>query len=174
MHIGGTLAEISAAESSVAAGKLPDRPFILVGQQDAVDPSRRAGTARVLWSYAHVAHGYPHSVRTLIESQIERFAPGFRDRVVEAIETRPADFERWNENLVGGDVMGGSNRGLRLVFRPTLTLRPHQTPDKRVFLCSASTPPGGGVHGMSGYCAARAALRSVGPFGLTALNTMES
>lgn len=162
VHVGGTLAEIADAEARVARGELPERPFVLLAQQDAFDATRRAPGHRVVYAYAHVPHAFGTSVRSRIEAQIERFAPGFRDRIVHAIETSPAQLERWDENLVGGDIVGGSNHGLQLALRPTPSLRPYRTPDPRVWLCSASTPPGGGVHGMNGWWAARAALRSRG------------
>lgn len=169
VHLGGSLAEIAAAERAVVRGALPERPFTLLAQQDAHDASRRPASdrgsregRRVVWAYAHVPHGCTAPALELVTAQIERFAPGIRDRIVGAIETGPAALERSNPNLVGGDIIGGSIAGTQLLLRPTRSLRPYGTPDPRIWLCSASTPPGGGVHGMSGFHAARAALRAHG------------
>lgn len=168
VHVAGSSEEIRAAETAVARGKMPERPFVMVCQQQAADPSRASGPAAgktVLWAYAHVPHGYVEptggQVRRLIEAQIERFAPGFRDRVVRRVETSPAALENWDPNLVGGDVAGGAMNGLQSVLRPGLTLRPYSLGPGR-YIASAATPPGGGIHGMPGYWAARAAMRDVG------------
>ena len=158
VHVGGTMGEIAAAEADVHAGRHPQRPFVLVAQQSAVDPSRAAPGQQVLWAYAHTPNGSDLPIGERIDAQIDRFAPGFRDRVLARVETGPRDLERMNANLVGGDIGGGALDGLQQVFRPTASLVPYATPLPGVFLCSSSTPPGGGAHGMCGYHAARAAL----------------
>lgn len=161
VHLGGTSADIQRAEAEVAAGRMPDQPFVMLCQQQAADPSRAAGPAAgrtVVWSYAHVPHGHPGDVRPLIEAQVERHAPGFRDRIVDAVAMKPADLEAWNPNLVGGDIAGGSMAGLRLLLRPTASPRPHRAGRPGLYLASASTPPGAGVHGMSGAWAVRTLL----------------
>lgn len=162
VHVGGTAAEISAAEADVAAGRPTERPFVLVAQQSRVDPGRVPAGQQVLWAYAHVAPGATMRAGELVDRQIERFAPGFRDRVLGRVEHSPADLERWDANLVGGDVGGGAMDGLQAVLRPVARPVPYATPLPGVYLCSASTPPGGGVHGMCGYHAARAGLRHLG------------
>lgn len=112
----------------------------------------------MVWVYAHVPHGCDIPVGGLIEAQIERFAPGFRDRILHRVTTTPSELETWNPNLIGGDVAGGSMGGLQQLLRPDLTLRPHRTGTPGFCLCSSSTPPGGGVHGMAGAWAARTAM----------------
>jgi phytoene dehydrogenase-like protein len=164
LHLGGTIAEVALAEREVAAGRCAERPFVLAAQPTVVDPSRAPAGRHVLWTYCHVPHGFsgdPAAVTAAIEAQIERFAPGFRDVVAARHVADPAWFEDHNENYIGGDIAGGSHSGLQLVLRPTLGLRSYRTPDPRLFLCSASTPPGAGVHGMCGHHAANAALATV-------------
>lgn len=163
VHVGGTIEEIQRAEKEAAQGTLPERPFVMVCQQQAADPSRATGPAQgktVIWAYAHVPHGFvqsrPGQVAELIENQIERFAPGFRDLVVRKVETSPQDLAEWNPNIVGGDIAGGSMTGLQSLLRPGLTVNPYRLTDG-VYLASGSTPPGAGVHGMPGAWAARAA-----------------
>ena len=161
VHLGGSAADIQRAEADVAAGRMPARPFVMLCQQQSADPSRAAGPAAgrtVLWSYAHVPHGHPGDVRPLIEAEVERHAPGFRDRILGAVDMRPADLEAWNPNLVGGDIAGGSMAGLRLLLRPTASPRPHRAGRPGLYLASASTPPGAGVHGMAGAWAVRTLL----------------
>jgi phytoene dehydrogenase-like protein len=162
VHVGGTLAEIGAAEEQARAGRLPERPFVLVAQQGAADPSRAPVGRQVLWAYAHVPHGCddPRAGERVLQ-QLERFAPGVRDRVRERVDTSPAGLEAWNANLVGGDIGGGALDGLQQVFRPAVQADPYATGVPGVWLCSSSTPPGGGVHGMAGYHAARRALRGL-------------
>lgn len=158
VHVGGTLTEVAAAEDDAHRGRHPERPFVLVAQQSMLDPGRAPEGQQVLYAYAHTPHGSSAQVGPRIDAQIERFAPGFRDRVLRRVETSPAELAAWNPNLVGGDVIGGSMAGVQQVLRPRATLRPYQLGAPGLFICSASAPPGGGVHGMSGYHAARAAL----------------
>jgi phytoene dehydrogenase-like protein len=158
VHVIGTFDELVAAEADVAAGRMPDRPFVLVVQPSIFDPSRAPAGKHTLWVYAHVPHGYSGDATAAIERQIERFAPGFGSIVLARHITRPADFEVYNANYVGGDIAGGAHSGLQLLFRPTLAARSYVTPDPTMFLCSASTPPGAGVHGMCGWHAADRAL----------------
>lgn len=162
VHVGGTLAEIGAAESQARAGRLPERPFVLVAQQGAADPSRAPAGQQVLWSYAHVPHGCDDArAGERVLDQLERFAPGVRDRVLARVDTPPSGLQSWNANLVGGDIGGGALDGLQQVFRPAVQADPYATGVPGVFLCSSSTPPGGGVHGMAGYHAARRALTNL-------------
>ena len=158
VHAVGSLAEIVAAEAEVAAGRMPERPLVLVVQQSLVDSSRAPAGKHTLWAYAHVPHGYVGDATDAIESQIERFAPGFRDLVLARHTRTPADLHADNPNYVGGDIAGGAHSGMQLVFRPTFALRSYVTPNPSLLLCSASTPPGAGVHGMCGWHAAGRAL----------------
>jgi phytoene dehydrogenase-like protein len=160
VHVGGTLAEIAEAEAAVTSGGHPERPFVLVAQQSLVDPGRAPAGGHTLWAYCHVPNGSPVDMTAAIERQIERFAPGFGDVVLERAARTPADLEAENPNYVGGDINGGAATLRQVLARPALRITPHATPNPRIFLCSSSTPPGGGVHGMCGYHAARAALRS--------------
>ncbi|QNP68181.1 NAD(P)/FAD-dependent oxidoreductase [Streptomyces roseirectus] len=159
VHLGGTFEEIAAAERDVHAGRLPERPFVLVGQQYLADPGRSRGDVHPVWTYAHVPHGYDGDASEAIVRQIERFAPGFRDRIVGRAQRSPAGFEAYNPNYVGGDIVGGANTLLSLVGRPRLTPDPYSTGVPGMYLCSAATPPGAGAHGMCGAFAARSALR---------------
>lgn len=162
IHVGGTFEEIAAAEADVASGRHPERPFVLAAQHSRFDPTRAPEGHHTLWAYTHVPNGSPFDMSERIETQLERFAPGFRDRILARHVTTPADLEAGNSNLVGGDVAAGSHRGLQLLLRPAgLRWSPYATPAREIFLCSASTPPGGGVHGMCGYHAAQAALSGV-------------
>ena len=159
VHVGGSLEQIAAAEDEVARGRIPERPFVLLAQPSAFDPTRARGGEHVLWGYCHVPARSGVDMTAAIEAQIERFAPGFRDRVVGRHAMGPAALEDHDANLVGGDVTGGAG-DLRQVFaRPTLGLHPWATPVRGLYLCSASTPPGGGVHGMCGWHAANEVLR---------------
>ncbi|WP_257202914.1 phytoene desaturase family protein [Corynebacterium cystitidis] len=157
VHLGGTVAEIARAEDEAAAGRMPERPFVMACQQFAADPSR----GLTLWSYAHVPHGYQEKyageVRELITAQIERFAPGFREVIVDTHETNPAELQAWNPNLIGGDIAGGSMGGLQTLMRPGISPRPHRLAPG-LYLASSSTPPGAGVHGMPGWWAAHEAI----------------
>jgi phytoene dehydrogenase-like protein len=161
VHLGGTFEEIAASEAAVARGTHPERPFVLVAQPSLVDPSRAPAGAHTLWAYCHVPNGSRVDHAAAIERQIERFAPGFADRVLARTARGPARLEAENPNYVGGDINGGLASLWQMIARPTARLNPYATPNPRLFLCSSSTPPGGGVHGMCGYHAARAALRGV-------------
>jgi phytoene dehydrogenase-like protein len=154
VHVVGTLGELIAAEADVAAGRLPDRPFVLVVQPSVFDPTRAPAGKHTLWAYAHVPHGFDGDATAVIERQIERFAPGFGSVVLARHVIRPTDLEAYNANYVGGDIAGGANGGMQLIFRPTVAARSYATPNPTLFLCSASTPPGAGVHGMCGWHAA--------------------
>lgn len=159
LHLVGTYAELESAEADVAAGRMPERPLVLVVQSTVFDPSRAPEGKHTLWVYAHVPHGFEGDATDAIERQIERFAPGFRDLVLARHVSGPAALHTYNPNYVGGDIAGGAHSGLQLVFRPTIAVRPYATPNPSLFLCSASTPPGAGVHGMCGRHAAERALR---------------
>jgi phytoene dehydrogenase-like protein len=158
--VGGTLADVMASENEVAAGGHPERPFVLVGQQSVADPTRAPEGKHTLWAYCHVPNGSTVDMTSAIENQIERFAPGFRDRILARSVRPPAELERHNANYIGGDIVGGSVAGLQFAARPVLSPDPYPVRGlENVYLCSASTPPGGGVHGMCGYWAAQSALR---------------
>jgi phytoene dehydrogenase-like protein len=159
VHLGGTLEEIAESEDAVAKGRVPERPFVLVGQQSLFDPSRAPAGKQTLWAYCHVPNGSTVDMTGRIEAQLERFAPHFRERVLARSAMGPAEVERRNENNLGGDIGGGAMSALQLFGRPVLSLDPYATSARDIYLCSSSTPPGGGVHGMCGYHAARSALR---------------
>lgn len=159
VHLGGTLDEIAAGERQVTQGRHPERPFVLVAQQSLFDSSRAPSGQHTLWAYCHVPHGSRVDMSERIEQQVERFAPGFRDCILARSCRATADLEMGNANLVGGDINGGAANLRQLIARPILSPTPYRTPLKGVYLCSSSTPPGGGVHGMCGYHAARTALR---------------
>jgi len=161
IHLGGTMDEIAVAEREVALGKIPDQPFVLVAQQSLFDETRAPRGRHTLWAYCHVPFDCRLDMSTHIEAQIERFAPGFRDCILARQCAGAADLEKSNSNLTGGDISGGAANLWQLIARPILSPTPYRTPLSGVYLCSASTPPGGGVHGMCGYHAARAALRDV-------------
>jgi len=157
VHLGGTLEEIAASERAAWTGSVSERPFVILVQPTLVDPSRAPEGKHTLWAYCHVPNGSEQDMTARIEAQIERFAPGFRDRILARAAHGPAALARHNENLVGGDINGGAANLLQLVARPTWRA-PYTTPRRNLYLCSASTPPGGGVHGMCGHLAARTAL----------------
>ena len=161
VHLGSSMAEIVASEDAVAEGRCPERPYVLVAQQSLFDPTRAPEGKRTLWAYCHVPAGSTVDMTGRLEAQIERFAPGFRDLVLARHTTSPAALEAYNENYVGGDIAGGSHEGLQLLLRPAPSLSPYRTSDPRLLICSASTPPGAGVHGMCGYYAALAALSTI-------------
>jgi len=160
VHVGGTLPEIAAAELSVASGMHPERPFVLTAQQSLFDPTRAPEGKQTLWTYCHVPNGSTFDMTERMEAQLERFAPGFRDRILARNVLTPAELERYNANYIGGDFNGGLQDMWQFFTRPALQLipYPYATPAKGIYICSSSTPPGGGVHGMCGYYAARAAL----------------
>jgi len=162
VHLGGTLEEIARGEAQVAAGQHPERPYVLAVQPCAADPSRAPDGGHVLWAYCHVPNGSAVDMTAAVENQLERFAPGFRELVIARSAHDPAAMERHNENLVGGDIAGGYAGLTQFLRRPVLSRRPWRTPLPGVYLCSASTPPGPGVHGMGGYQAARVALAELG------------
>jgi phytoene dehydrogenase-like protein len=159
VHLGGTLQEIAASEETVARGGHPQRPYVLLAQQSLFDETRAPSGKHTVWAYCHVPAGSSIDMTDRIEAQIERFAPGFRDRILARHVTTPTDYARYNGNYVRGDISGGAHDGLQLFARPVLRAVPYTTPALDLFICSASTPPGGGVHGMSGYHAAGAALK---------------
>jgi len=159
VHVGGTLEEVARSEADVRAGSHSERPFTLVVQPGVVDPSRAPAGRHTLWGYCHVPNGSPVDMTERIEAQIERFAPGFRERILARVTRTAAQAESHNPNLLGGDVNGGAATLRQTFARPVLRWNPYRTPVEGTYLCSASTPPGGGVHGMSGYWAAATALR---------------
>jgi len=160
LHIGGTLDEIAAGERAIWEGRLPDPPLVLFAQPSLVDPARvpDATAGHTAWAYCHVPSGTTTDMTAAIEAQIERHAPGFRDCIIGRHTINAAEYEAYNPNYVGGDINGGVQDWRQLFTRPVARLDPYTTPDPRLFLCSSSTPPGGGVHGMCGYHAARSAL----------------
>ncbi|MGE7435558.1 phytoene desaturase family protein [Kitasatospora sp. NPDC001175] len=162
LHLGGSAAEIAAAEAATARGVMPKRPFVLVGQQYLADPSRSVRRANPLYAYAHVPHGHAGSALEAVTAQIERFAPGFRRRILAVHARSVPRLAAGNQNYVGGDIAGGSNHARQLVFRPRASLDPYSLGVPGVYLCSASTPPGAGVHGMCGLRAAESALSRLG------------
>lgn len=158
VHVGGELSEVAQAERLVADGVHPERPFVLVAQQSVCDDTRAPSGQHTVWAYCHVPNGSERDMSDRVEAQIERFAPDFRDRIIARSVHTAADLQRINENNRGGDIAGGSFSPLQLLAR-ALRPSPYTTPDERVLLCSSSSPPGPGVHGLCGYHAARAALR---------------
>ena len=159
VHLGGTLEEIADAEAAVWRGEHPERPFVLLAQPTMFDNTRAPSGKHVAWAYCHVPNGSDFDMTERIEAQVERFAPGFRERVLARSVMSPSDVEAYNANYVGGDIGGGANTLRQLFARPVSAIAPYRTPIKGVYLCSASTPPGAGVHGMCGYWAARDALK---------------
>lgn len=158
VHLGGAARDIVAAEALTTRGQMPDRPFVLLGQQYLADPGRSTGGINPIYAYAHVPQGYSGDAREHITRQIERFAPGFRDQIVASATTGAAQWAAYNPNYVGGDIGAGANTARQLVFRPRATTNPYSLGAPGLYLCSAATPPGGGVHGMAGFHAAEAAL----------------
>ena len=159
VHIGGTLEEIVASEAAPLAGSVSDRPFVLLAQPSLFDPSRAPAGKHTAWAYCHVPNGWTGDATQQIEAQIERFAPGFRDRVLSRTSWDTGRLERWDGNLVGGDVNGGVLSLDQTIGSARWGVRGYRTPRPDLYLRSASTPPGGGVHGMAGYHAARAAMK---------------
>ncbi|MFL5330807.1 MAG: phytoene desaturase family protein [Gemmataceae bacterium] len=161
IHIGGTFAEVAAAERACWYGQIHDRPFVLLAQPSLFDPTRAPSGQHTAWAYAHVPHGCMTDMTDLIESQVERFAPGFRDLILARHVFSPADLERHNPNLIGGSITGGLPDFRQIIARPVLKWNPYATSRRGLYLCSASTPPGAGVHGLCGYFAAKSALKRV-------------
>jgi phytoene dehydrogenase-like protein len=159
VHVGGTLEEIAAAEAAVWRGQHPERPFVMVVQQSQFDPTRAPVGRHTGYAYSHVPAHSTVDYSATIEAQIERFAPGFRDRILARHILRPADLEAENPNYVGGAITGGVADLAQFFARPVARLDPYSTPNPRLYICSASTPPGGGVHGMCGAFAAASAAR---------------
>jgi phytoene dehydrogenase-like protein len=158
VHVAGTFEEIAAAERDVNSGRVPERPFILVGQQYLADPSRSQGDRHPVWSYAHVPNGYTGDLTESMIAHIERFAPGFRERIVARHVTTPAEFEARNSNYAGGDIITGANSPRQILFRPRFATDPYVA-GPGLYICSAATPPGAGAHGMCGYNAAQSVLK---------------
>lgn len=161
VHVGGGFDEVVAGERAVQGGRMPERPFVLVGQQYLADPGRSVGDVHPLWTYAHVPHGYTGDATEAITAQIERFAPGFRDRIVGTAVRSATEMAVYNPNYVGGDIIGGATSLRQTLFRPRVTTNPYATGVPGTYLCSASTPPGAGAHGMCGANAATRALAHV-------------
>jgi phytoene dehydrogenase-like protein len=162
VHCIGPFEELVAAERATNRGMMPERPFVLVGQQYLADPERSAGDVHPIWAYAHVPSRYPADAEDAVIDQIERFAPGLRERIVATSTSSPTQIEAANANYVGGDIITGANGPIQVVIRPRLALDPYATGIPGVFICSAATPPGAGAHGMNGFNAARSALRHMG------------
>ena len=160
IHAGGTFEEIAFSEREIAHGRHPERPFVLLAQSSVFDNTRAPQGGHTVWAYCHVPHGSTFDMSARIEAQIERFAPGFRDCILERHVMKSADLEARNPNLIGGDINGGANDLRQLLARPTFSFTPYRTPHSGAWLCSSSTPPGGGVHGMCGFNAAQAWLRA--------------
>jgi phytoene dehydrogenase-like protein len=159
LHLGGTLAEIADSERAAWNGRIPARPYVLAVQPTVFDPSRAPAGRHTLWAYCHVPNGSTVDMSDAIESEIERFAPGFRDCIVARHAMAPAAMEARNANLAGGDITGGAADLAQILARPVFGSNPYKTPIEGAYLCSASTPPGVGVHGMCGFHAAQSALR---------------
>jgi phytoene dehydrogenase-like protein len=160
LHLGGTLEEIEAGEREAWTGVDSEKPFVLLAQPSLFDSSRAPAGRHTGWAYCHVPNGSTRDMTQAIEAQVERFAPGFRDLILGRHTKNTAQLEQSNANLVGGDIGGGANDLRQLLMRPVLSPDPYRTPASGIYLCSASTPPGGGVHGMCGYHAARSALKN--------------
>jgi phytoene dehydrogenase-like protein len=161
VHLGGPFEEVVAAEREVNRGRMPERPFVLVGQQYLADPERSNGDVHPLWTYAHVPSGYTGDATEAIVAQIERFAPGFRERTVATAVQSTTEIARRNPNYIGGDIITGANTPVQTLIRPRLAVDPYSTGIPGVYICSAATPPGPGAHGMCGYNAARSVLRNL-------------
>ena len=161
VHLGGTLAEIAAGERAVGQGRLPESPFVLLVQSSLFDVTRAPAGKHTAWAYCHVPNGSTFDMTERIENQIERFAPGFREQVLARHTMNTSDLQQYNSNYIGGDINGGIQDLAQLFTRPVARLVPYTTPAKNIFICSSSTPPGGGVHGMCGFFAAEAALKTI-------------
>jgi phytoene dehydrogenase-like protein len=161
VHLGNSFAEIAMSEQMTMEGKHPERPFVILAQQSLFDPSRAPAGKHTAWAYCHVPQGSRVDMKTAIEKQVERFAPGFRERILAAHTMHTEQMENYNPNYVGGDINGGVEDIRQLFTRPALTLSPYRTSAKGIYICSASTPPGGGVHGMCGFQAAKRVLKDI-------------
>jgi len=161
IHIGNSIQEITNAEQQTWDGQHPEKPFVLLAQQSVFDPSRAPDGKHTAWAYCHVPNGSKVDMTTAIENQIERFAPGFKDRILAKHTMSPAQMEEYNPNYIGGDINGGVIDIGQLFTRPALRWSPYRTSAKGIYICSASTPPGGGVHGMCGYNAAKRVLKDM-------------
>ena len=159
VHVGGTFEEVVRSEYEMMHGRIAERPFVLVAQQSLFDPTRAPSGRHTGWAYCHVPNSCAVDMTARIEAQVERFAPGFRDCVLARHTISPAQLEAHNATMIGGDMAGGANDLRQVLFRPLPKWNPYATPNPRLFLCSASTPPGGGVHGMCGYHSARTVLK---------------
>ena len=162
VHLGEVSTRSSPTSGQSIAGPMPDRPFVLVGQQYLADPTRSVGNIHPLWTYAHVPHAYTGDATEAIIAQIERFAPGFRERIIGTAVRSTTELATYNPNYVGGDIIGGASSLRQLLFRPRFAVDPYFTGIPGTYLCSASTPPGAGAHGM---CGANAAARGAGTDG---------
>lgn len=161
VHVGGSFEEVMQSEHEAAQGRVPEQPFVFVAQQSLFDPTRSPAGRHTGWAYCHVPNGCTEDMTNRIEAAIERFAPGFRDRILARHRISPAQLEEHNATMAGGDIGGGRNDLRQFLLRPVARWNPYATPNPRIFLCSSSTPPGGGVHGMCGYHAARTVLKRV-------------
>jgi phytoene dehydrogenase-like protein len=159
VHLGGTFAEVALSERQIKQGQPPEKPFMLIGQQSLFDSTRAPEGKHTVWTYCHVPNGSTFDMTERMETQIERFAPGFRSRILAKHVISPGELEQYNANYIGGDINGGLADLMQFFTRPTIRVNPYTTPNKRIYICSSSTPPSGGVHGMCGYYAAQAALR---------------
>lgn len=159
VHLGGDFDEVRHTEGQRAAGIMAERPFVLLGQQYVADPGRSNGTVNPIYAYAHVPRGYDGDATEAITAQIERFAPGFRDRIVATSSTSTTQMHSYNANFATGDIIGGANDGLQMVFRPRAAIDPYTIGVDGVYICSQATPPGAGIHGLCGHHAATSALR---------------
>jgi len=161
VHAAGSFAEIAAGEREINRGRMPERPFVLVCQQSLADPTRAKDDVHPVWAYAHVPHGYTGDATEALLDQIERFAPGLRERILATAVSSTTELTKHNANYVGGDILTGANTPLQTVIRPRLAIDPYSTGIPGVFICSAATPPGAGAHGMNGYNAAKSVLRGL-------------
>jgi len=161
LHLGGTAEEIARSAADAWEGRDDERPYVILAQPSLFDPTRAPAGKHTAWAYCHVPHGSTRDMTEAIERQVERFAPGFRDAILARHTFNTRQLEEHNANLVGGDINGGVQDVVQFLFRPVIRLNPYRTSDPRIFLCSASTPPGGAVHGMCGYWAARTVIRTM-------------
>ena len=160
VHLGGTYEEIAKSEREHTNGKISENPFVLIAQNSLFDQTRAPADKHTAWAYCHVPHNSPVDMSAIIENQIERFAPGFRDCILAKSVKFPADLETYNANYIGGDINGGAGNLTQLFTRPVAKINPYSMPTKGLYICSSSTPPGGGVHGMCGYHAAKSVLQN--------------